>query len=462
MVGRNGRGEVELASAEARGAGDDATVASREGAAVGANAASGEEPRAEGEREGEREGDNPTRLFSIGAEGTQAPLAVVFKRRKAGGRRQNDGEGRVDPRADEGPPEGEGERIAASLTPARGLAAPEPVQAEYDVVLTDAYRVTREEGPTPPAPAVAAAEEHDDSMDSADDTEPSGVAGLADLPADVDPLAAMDAILGLARRQATDTRERRDDAWFARLFSAEYLLAHPRRSDPATEAEVEFLDEMLGVARGARLLDLACGYGRHTLRLARRGYEMVGLDLSMDMLKMALSQAQADALSIKFVHGDMRDLNFKEVFDGAFCFDTSFGYFGDAENLVVLRGLHDALKRGGRLLLDVVNRDHAIRDVPLRNWWEGDGCLVQEDIEFDSVSSRLQVKRFVVFADGLQREFDISLRLFSLHELKKMLHLVGFEVLRVSGGTHTPGAFFGAESRRLMVLAQKVDRRRRA
>ena len=219
--------------------------------------------------------------------------------------------------------------------------------------------------------------------------------------------------------------------------------------------EASFIETSLRVPAGGRILDLACGYGRHTIPLAAKGYELVGLDLSLDMLKAALTRAQAESLAIKFVHGDMRDLNFRELFDGAFCYDSSFGFFSEPENLMVLRGLGDALKRGGRLLIDVANRDYAIRGIPTRNWWEGDGCLVQEDIEFDHTTSRLAIKRFAVFADGMQREYNISMRLYSLHELLRMLQMVGFEVREVSGNRNTPGSFFGAESNRLIVLAEK-------
>jgi SAM-dependent methyltransferase len=203
------------------------------------------------------------------------------------------------------------------------------------------------------------------------------------------------------------------------------------------------------------VLDLCCGYGRHTVPLAAKGYEVVGLDLSLDMLKAALGRAQANALAIKFVHGDMRDLNFRDVFDGVFCFDSSFGFFTEPENLMVLRGVHDALKRGGRFILDVANRDYALRGIPTRNWWEGDGCLVQEDIEFDHLTSRLAIKRFAVFADGMQREYNISMRLYAVHELVRMAQMVGFEVREISGSRHTPGAFFGPESNRIILTMEK-------
>jgi SAM-dependent methyltransferase len=218
---------------------------------------------------------------------------------------------------------------------------------------------------------------------------------------------------------------------------------------------VNTIESALKLSGGARVLDLCCGYGRHTVPLAAKGYEVVGLDLSLDMLKAALGRAQANALAIKFVHGDMRDLNFRDVFDGVFCFDSSFGFFTEPENLMVLRGVHDALKRGGRFILDVANRDYALRGIPTRNWWEGDGCLVQEDIEFDHLTSRLAIKRFAVFADGMQREYNISMRLYAVHELVRMAQMVGFEVREISGSRHTPGAFFGPESNRIILTMEK-------
>jgi SAM-dependent methyltransferase len=310
--------------------------------------------------------------------------------------------------------------------------------------------------PPPPAPKVeAAAPDAEDSIEIPDDTEPAARVGLPENAVDLDPALAVDTILSLARKSAAVRRTPTAGAWFAELFGNDYFLAHPQRLGPATTREVEFIEAALRIPNGGRILDLCCGYGRHTVPLAAKGYELVGLDLSLDMLKAALGRAQANSLAIKFVHGDMRDLNFREVFDGVYSFDSSFGFFTEPENLMVLRGVHDALKRGGRFVLDVANRDSAIRGIPTRNWWEGDGCLVQEDIEFDYMTSRLVIKRFAVFADGMQREYNISMRLYAVHELVRMLQMVGFEVRELSGNRHTTGAFFGPESNRIILVAEK-------
>lgn len=261
--------------------------------------------------------------------------------------------------------------------------------------------------------------------------------------------------MSIAAEQAGRRRRPVDGAWYQELFGLDYLKSEAPTSAEQVRTEVDFIESALSLPSAGRVLDLGCGYGRHTVPLARRGYEMVGLDLSLDLLQNALRRAQAKQASIKFVHGDLRDLEFNEVFDGVFCANTTFGYFSDAENLMVLRGVYRALKPGGRFLVDVVNRDHTLQSVPTRNWWEGDGCLIQEDVDVDHITSRLMIKRFVVYADGTQREYDITLRLFSPHELLAMLRLVGFRYVSLSGSLHTPGAFFGAGSERILLTVER-------
>ena len=114
--------------------------------------------------------------------------------------------------------------------------------------------------------------------------------------------------------------------------------------------------------------------------------------------------------------------------------------------------MHRALRPAGRLVLDVLNRDHALQALPTRNWWEGDGCLIPEAIEFDARRSRAEIRRYLVFADGRERVYDISIRLFSVHELVHLLTLAGFAVESISGSLHTPGAYFGGGSERLPVV----------
>jgi hypothetical protein len=102
-----------------------------------------------------------------------------------------------------------------------------------------------------------------------------------------------------------------------------------------------------------------------------------------------------------------------------------------------------------------MNRDYIVADLPTRVWWEGEGCVVLEEVDFNYQTSRLTVRRSIVFQDGRQVEHEMSIRAYSLHELGKLLRQAGFRILEVSGGIATRGNFFGAASRSVMVLCER-------
>ena len=250
-------------------------------------------------------------------------------------------------------------------------------------------------------------------------------------------------------------RKRRTKQWFEEIFDDDYLRTLPFLTPRQTEREAQFVHESLQIPAGGALLDLACGYGRHAMEVAAKGYKVTGLDLSLPLLIRAADAARRVGVNVNFIHGDMREMTFENEFDGAYCMFTSFGYFDDDTNRKVAANLARAIKPGGKLLVEVVNRDYIVRDLPTRVWWQGDGCVVLEEVDFNYFSSRIQVQRSIIFEDGRQLEQEISIRAYSLHEIGKVLHHSGFRVTEVSGGLSLRGKFFGANSRQLIVVAEK-------
>ena len=257
-------------------------------------------------------------------------------------------------------------------------------------------------------------------------------------------------------RTATDTRLRAKP-WFVEVFDEDYLRTLPFLTPQATQSEAEFVANAMGITPGQQVLDVGCGYGRHAMELAARGFHVVGLDLSTPLLLRGGEEAQRRGLQINFIRGDMRELDYDSQFDGAYCLFSTFGYFDDETNKRTIANIARALKPGGRILLEILNRDYVITDLPTRVWWEGDGCVVLEEVELNYFSSRIQVNRSVVFDDGRQVEQEISIRAYSLHEVGKLMHAAGFRVLEVSGGYQTRGRFFGNQSRHIIVLAERKE-----
>jgi SAM-dependent methyltransferase len=249
------------------------------------------------------------------------------------------------------------------------------------------------------------------------------------------------------------TRVRRP--WWEELFGEDFARATAPLNEAQIEQEASFIEESLGVAPGGAVLDVGCGAGHHAVELARRGYGVVGYDLSLHQLALAQETAVERDQKINFLQGDMREMAFEEVFDGMYCWNTTFGFFEEDKNVLVIERMFAALKPGGTLLLDVANRDFVALDQPSSVWYEGDACVCMDDMSVDFFTSRLRVKRSLILDDGRTRECYYSIRLYSLHELGRILHDAGFRVTEASGHATTPGVFLGQTSPRIIVLAQK-------
>ncbi|MDI3289417.1 class I SAM-dependent methyltransferase, partial [Polyangium sp. 15x6] len=248
---------------------------------------------------------------------------------------------------------------------------------------------------------------------------------------------------------------RRQRPWWEDLFDDDMIRTMDRTEAKVIRREADFIEQCLGLEKGATILDLACGTGQHAVELASRGYGVVGYDLSLNMLALAADEAQGRAQKLNFLQGDMREMAFDQVFDGLYCWSTSFGYFDDEKNLDVLRRMHRALRIGGILVLDIINRDYVAPRQPSLVWFEGDGCVCMDEMQVDFFTSRLKVKRTAMFDDGRSREIDYSIRLYALHEIGKMMHDADFKVVEVTGHPAHPGVFFGSESPRLVIVAER-------
>ncbi len=136
-----------------------------------------------------------------------------------------------------------------------------------------------------------------------------------------------------------------DPDWFESFFGADYFEIYRDFFTPeATAADVDGIVSRLGLQAGARVLDLACGHGRHAIPLAERGFRVTGYDLSEAMLERARTDAIARGIEVRWMRGDMRALPFDTEFDAVINVFTAFGYFADpAEDLEVLRRVRRAL-----------------------------------------------------------------------------------------------------------------------
>jgi 2-polyprenyl-3-methyl-5-hydroxy-6-metoxy-1,4-benzoquinol methylase len=222
---------------------------------------------------------------------------------------------------------------------------------------------------------------------------------------------------------------------FEGVFDEDYLYFYEGFLAERTPEEVERIVELLELPPGAEILDCPCGHGRISNALAERGFRVTGLDTTELFLERAREDAAARGVEVDYVHGDMRELPWRERFDALVNWFTSFGYFSDEENKVVLRGFHDALRPGGRLLLETQNVSRIMLDPqPLHVVGERDGDLMIDRWELDAENARFLTERLVM-RGGRARKAHFSVRWFTPPELRSWLEEAGFENVRMPGLT---------------------------
>lgn len=245
--------------------------------------------------------------------------------------------------------------------------------------------------------------------------------------------------------------------WPVAFFDDDYLkIYRPTFTSDRTEAEIDYIEKALGLRKGAAVLDLACGYGRHAIGMARRGYTVTGVDFNSRYLEIAAEEASALGASVTWQTGDMRSLGFRGQFAGVYSYFTSFGYFNDEENERVLAEVATALQPGGRFLLDMMNRDWLLTHPQQRTWTQReDGALLMEETSLELATSRVVSRQILIDAQGgPQVTKEYFLRAYTCAELTALLHRHGLRVLQIHGGAdHSE---YSTESRRLMMLCERI------
>jgi SAM-dependent methyltransferase len=229
--------------------------------------------------------------------------------------------------------------------------------------------------------------------------------------------------------------------WYRSAFPPEETLKRPWAD--RTGAEVDRALAMLGARGGERVLDMACGTGRHSHELARRGFEVVGVDISPDLLAIAEADAEADSLAASFVAADLRELDFDQEFDLVLNLnDGAIGYFEtEEENHRTFEVIAAALRPGGGNLLQLPNVLYAEAHLPQKTWIAGEGMVELIDHRWDARTRYLEGSTMPILVgetfEGV-RPIPFRQRLYSGEELTEIYASVGMEFAGAFRGTGKP------------------------
>ena len=221
---------------------------------------------------------------------------------------------------------------------------------------------------------------------------------------------------------------------FDRVFDEAYLELYAPRQDPEqAEAEALAATRLARVEPGAEVLDCPCGFGRHSIPLARAGFRVTGADRSQVLLDEA--RRRAGEAELELVRADYRDLPFPDDrFDAVLNLFTSIGYAGREGDTRAFREFRRVLRPGGRLVIETMHRDRLVRIFQAHRWERLPDGYVIEGGTFDQVAGVYENTMLYIRDDGSRFELPYSIRTYTATELVEMVREAGFEDVSCYGG----------------------------
>ncbi len=235
-----------------------------------------------------------------------------------------------------------------------------------------------------------------------------------------------------------------------------YLIEKKQNLNERTEVEVDGVIKLLSITDGAEILDCPCGYGRHSIELARRGFKVTGSDINFTHLSKAESTADAQDIKVTFNKESMLDLKYSSQFDAVINIFYSFGFFDtDEENERVLKNFFNTLKPGGKFLMHTdVNVPRVLsgkyKKDEERNLETGKTLRIIDS--YDPGTKRIN-GIWVIKNNGTEERRNYSVRVYTKEEFEEICKKIGFS--SVATYSDWDGSSYSPDSEDMIVVAIK-------
>jgi SAM-dependent methyltransferase len=217
-------------------------------------------------------------------------------------------------------------------------------------------------------------------------------------------------------------------SWYTTFFRGVSLEFWNSAVNPQAPGEAGYLKQMLGARKGAKLLDVPCGNGRHAVELAAMGFRVVGADLSSEQIQLARSLARIRGVEVELHELDKRELPWTAEFAGAYCCGNSFGYLDDDGMERFIAGVARALKPGARFVVDTAMVAESIIPNLDESWWMQAGdvhVMIHNEYEVDLSRLHTTLK---FLQHGKLETRELYHRVYTVMELRKWLARHGLEI----------------------------------
>jgi cyclopropane fatty-acyl-phospholipid synthase-like methyltransferase len=246
-----------------------------------------------------------------------------------------------------------------------------------------------------------------------------------------------------------------NDNWYEDFFTGINCELWENAVPPEwTNKEVDFLVQQLGVEKGAAILDIPCGFGRHAIDLAQRGFKVTGVDISARFVKNLNEKVKAENLNIQVIEADVLELKLSQQFLGAICMGNSFGYFDFDKMKLFVETVAAALTKGARFIIN----SGIIAESILPNF-ESNKSFTVGDITMDVLNTydaqnSYMASELTYTKNGASEQHAFKHYVFTLSEVTRLLALYG---LRVVGTYNSPdGTTYKLGDAQIYIVAQKV------
>jgi SAM-dependent methyltransferase len=248
--------------------------------------------------------------------------------------------------------------------------------------------------------------------------------------------------------------------WYQELFENYARKYDEEDFTQGTIGEADFIEQEIGSDKSAKILDIGCGTGRHSIELAKRGYQVTGVDLSEDQLNRAREKAAAAGVKISFLQKDATQLDFNEQFELAIMIcEGAFPLMEtDEKNFMILQGAFRALKPGGKLIFTTLSAlfplFHSVKDFINDN---ATG-MVTGDNSFDPMTFRDISWIEFTDDDGNKKKLHCNERYYTPPELSWLLKSIGFVNTGIYGcrlGAFSRNDSLSTDDYEMLVITQK-------
>jgi len=241
--------------------------------------------------------------------------------------------------------------------------------------------------------------------------------------------------------------------WFKDWFSSDYYLSvYSHRNDDDADEFLNNILKYIPLAKGSKVLDAACGSGRHSIVMAQKGFNVTAFDLSIPLLNVAVADTRVLNLDVKYFNSDLRFVPLKEKFKIILNLFTSFGYFeDDEENFAFINSSYSMLEKNGYFVFDYFNSGYLRNNLVI----ESEKCINGLKIlEKRKISENRILKNITIEKEGIKSNFEESVHLYSSGEILNKFSAIGFKVVNIFGG-YDCTQFSLNNSDRLIIIFQK-------